>query len=162
MLYESEIIQAKCKDQKESCCFGASIANRVCLILETHMPVLSQLMQKAKNPQAVAGVFLDYGRRIQARSVPSDPSYLKISVAVGQIEQWLENRYPSWLFDSSGNMVAIPQFRDEAAARTITDARIRQLPLSSTGLRLKELDRQRNGLGPQNEKMSREDMKIMM
>lgn len=94
--------------------------------------------------------------------MPSDPSYLKICIAVGHIEQWLENRYPSWIFNADGGLSAIPQYRDETAARSISDARIRQLPESTSGQRLKELRGLQAGMRQAEQTgLSSTDLKIL-
>lgn len=131
-------------------------------ILEINWP---QLIQRAVNPREVARIFTTYGRRILAKSVPSDPNYLKICIAIGQIEQWEENRYPSWIFESSSSgslRKNIPLTSDDPNAAMIGDARIRQLPtsielysggkLSHTQLQHKEGDG----------KMTKEDFQILM
>lgn len=85
-------------------------------------------MLQCTNAREVAMVFLHYARRILHKASPADPSFIKICILVGQIEQWAENRYPSWVFEQ-GKVRAIPQFRDDPNARNIMDARVRQLPL---------------------------------
>lgn len=108
----------------------------------------------------MALIFVLYSRRIIAKARPSDPNYLKLCVAVGQIEQWMENRYPSWIFGgpSGGLRSNIPLTRDDPSASSIEDARVRQLPsaFASNG---------RRAARPQNEeenKMSREDWQILL
>ena len=64
---------------------------------------------------------------IVKKADPADPSYIKLCVALGQIEQWYENRFPSWIFND-GKVIGIPTYMDDAGASSIMDARVRQLP----------------------------------
>jgi len=43
----------------------------------------------------VCEIFLKYTRKIHAKSTPSDPNFLEISIACGRIEQFIESVYPS-------------------------------------------------------------------
>ena len=52
---------------------------------------------KSTNPRDVAYIFRDYSRKIHARALPDDPSFLRLSVACGRIEQWCERHYPSFV-----------------------------------------------------------------
>jgi farnesyl-diphosphate farnesyltransferase len=69
---------------------------------------------RSTNPRDVAYMFRDYARKIHAKAVPADPSFLKIAVACGQvrffiphratkylvhpqIEQWIEHHYPTFV-----------------------------------------------------------------
>ena len=80
---------------------------------------------KSTNPRDVALIFRDYSRKIHARALPEDPSFLRISVSCGkvrlslfsvsascppfspftrfrvQIEQWCERHYPSFVMIKS-------------------------------------------------------------
>jgi farnesyl-diphosphate farnesyltransferase len=47
-------------------------------------------------------MFRDYTRRIHAKAVPSDPNFLRLSVACGKIEQWCEHHYPSFVLTQGG------------------------------------------------------------
>ncbi|KAF8991077.1 hypothetical protein BDQ17DRAFT_1547000 [Cyathus striatus] len=74
---------------------------------------VASLIMRSTNPREVGLIFRDYARRIHAKADPTDPSFLKISVACGkicisplpqtttntppQIEQWLEHNYPSFV-----------------------------------------------------------------
>ncbi|KAK9899360.1 farnesyl-diphosphate farnesyltransferase [Cystobasidium minutum MCA 4210] len=124
------------------------------------------LIQQATNPREVARIFSHYGRSILSKAVPSDPNYLKLCIAVGQIEQWEENRYPSWIFTSPSSGVLrknIPATRDDPnAVGIIEDARIRQLP---TAAELYGLNGEKKIHHPRKEgddKLSREDFQILM
>ncbi|TBU47474.1 squalene synthase [Dichomitus squalens] len=57
----------------------------------------ASLIMKSTNPRDVAYIFRDYARRIHARALPDDPSFLRLSVACGRIEQWCERHYPSFV-----------------------------------------------------------------
>ena len=61
-----------------------------------------QLIMRSTNPRDVAYIFRDYARKIHARAVPDDPSFLRLSVACGKIEQWCEHHYPSFVRLESG------------------------------------------------------------
>jgi farnesyl-diphosphate farnesyltransferase len=52
---------------------------------------------RSTNPLAVALVFKEYARSIHAKASPSDPNFLRISVACAKIEQWAERNYPSFV-----------------------------------------------------------------
>ena len=87
------------------------------------------LIGRATNPHEVGKMFLEYTRKIVARCPRSDPSYLRLCIICGHIEQWLENTFPSWVFDVDGKIRSpLPQYQDEQAAQSIEDARVRQLP----------------------------------
>nr|AGA95493.1 squalene synthase [Inonotus obliquus] len=57
----------------------------------------AKLIMRSTNPRDVAYIFREYARGIHAKAVPSDPSFLAISVACGKIEEWCEKRYPSYI-----------------------------------------------------------------
>ena len=89
---------------------------------------------------------------------------MRICVAIGQIEQWEENRYPSWIFESASSGTLrknIPLTSDDPNAAQIEDARIRQLP---TSFELFNGGKQRvtkvNTDGSEN--FSKEDFQILM
>jgi len=70
---------------------------------------------RATNPREVGLIFREYARKIHAKASPSDPSFIRISVACGkvcsspsypvisfsyyvyQIESWCEHNYPSFV-----------------------------------------------------------------
>lgn len=88
-----------------------------------------QLISRATNPYEVSKIFLTYARRIHKKAVPSDPNFVKLCIVVGQIEQWCENRFPSWVFAENGKVrMPLPVTRDDDAAKQVSDARIRQFP----------------------------------
>ncbi|BGP21691.1 farnesyl-diphosphate farnesyltransferase [Rhodotorula toruloides] len=80
------------------------------------------LILGATNPRDVSYMFRDYARKIHAKARPNDPSFIKIAVLVGRIEQWTETRYPSFI--SPG--MPVPTSSEDWAPRR--DARIKQLP----------------------------------
>ncbi|KAF8812802.1 farnesyl-diphosphate farnesyltransferase [Phlegmacium glaucopus] len=57
----------------------------------------AQLIMRSTNPREVGLIFREYARRIHAKAVPTDPSFIRISVACGKIEQWCEHNYPSFV-----------------------------------------------------------------
>ena len=56
------------------------------------------------NPRDVAYMFRDYARGMHSKVVPSDPNFLRISVACGKIEQWCERHYPSFVTIGNGSL----------------------------------------------------------
>jgi len=59
--------------------------------------VAARLVMRSTNPREVGLIFREYARKIHAKAVPTDPSFIRISVACGQIEQWCEHNYPSFV-----------------------------------------------------------------
>ncbi|KAI0741334.1 squalene synthase [Daedaleopsis nitida] len=57
----------------------------------------ASLIMRSTNPRDVAFIFRDYSRKIHARALPQDPSFLRLSVACGKIEVWCERHYPSFV-----------------------------------------------------------------
>ncbi|TNY18982.1 isoprenoid synthase domain-containing protein [Rhodotorula diobovata] len=95
----------------------------------------------ATNPRDVAYTFRDYARKIHAKARSNDPSFIKIAVLAGRIEQWTETRYPSFIQIGQ----PVPTSSDEWTPGR--DARIRQLPGPSAEVlekraRLEQLKRQ--------------------
>ncbi|GAA5994907.1 bifunctional farnesyl-diphosphate farnesyltransferase/squalene synthase [Rhodotorula paludigena] len=80
------------------------------------------LILKATNPRDVSYIFRDYARQIHAKARPDDPSFIKIAVLAGRIEQWTETRYPSFI--QMGEKV--PESSEDWMPGR--DARIKQLP----------------------------------
>ncbi|GAA5842890.1 hypothetical protein JCM5353_002047 [Sporobolomyces roseus] len=80
------------------------------------------LIIQATNPRDVAYIFRDYMRKIHAKARANDPSFIKIAVLAGRIEQWTESRYPSFIRVGEH----IPLSRDDWQPGK--DARIKQLP----------------------------------
>ena len=44
-----------------------------------------QLIMRSTNPRDVAYIFRDYARKIHAKAVPTDPNFLRLSVACGKV-----------------------------------------------------------------------------
>jgi len=57
----------------------------------------AELIMRSTNPRDVALIFKEHARSIHAQTSPSDPSFLRISVACSKIEQWAERNYPSFV-----------------------------------------------------------------
>ncbi|KAJ7103958.1 isoprenoid synthase domain-containing protein [Mycena belliarum] len=74
----------------------------------------ARLIMRSTNARTVGLLFRDYARKIHARALPSDPNFMRISVACGKIEQWCEHNYPSF--------VRLPRGA-RAPAIDVTDAR---------------------------------------
>lgn len=74
------------------------------------------------NPRDVAYKFRDYARKIHSKARPNDPSFIKIAVLAGRIEQWFETRYPSFIQVG----MPIPETSEDWAPGR--DTRIKQLP----------------------------------
>ena len=53
------------------------------------------MMESTQNLQVVCDVFKKYTKVIRRKNVPSDPNFLKISIACGKIEQFIESIFPS-------------------------------------------------------------------
>ncbi|POY71977.1 hypothetical protein BMF94_4986 [Rhodotorula taiwanensis] len=80
------------------------------------------LIMASTNPRDVAYKFRDYARMIHAKARPNDPSFIKIAILAGRIEQWTETRYPSFIQVG----MPVPSTSDDWAPGR--DARIKQLP----------------------------------
>jgi len=57
--------------------------------------VACQLMMESVNLRNVADIFKKYIRSIHKKNSPKDPNFLRISVACGKIEQWIEGVFPT-------------------------------------------------------------------
>ncbi|KAI5478186.1 farnesyl-diphosphate farnesyltransferase [Pseudohyphozyma bogoriensis] len=113
-----------------------------------------QLICEATNPRDVAYIFRDYLRSIHAKARANDPSFIKIAVLAGRVEQWTESRYPSFI--SIGQPA--PQSSDDWVEGM--DARIKQLPkayVDPEAVARKERAKRMM----ENNKMSYEDYKFM-
>lgn len=53
------------------------------------------MVESSQNLQLVCGVFKKYGRKIAQKNNPHDPNFLKISIAIGRVEQFVESIFPS-------------------------------------------------------------------
>ncbi|KAF8908645.1 isoprenoid synthase domain-containing protein [Gymnopilus junonius] len=69
----------------------------------------ADLVMRSTNPREVGLIFREYARRIHAKAVPSDPNFIRISVACGKIEAWCEHNYPTFVhFTPSGQQMVNP------------------------------------------------------
>ncbi|KAF5341218.1 hypothetical protein D9611_005929 [Ephemerocybe angulata] len=57
----------------------------------------ASLIMRSTNPREVGLIFRSYARRIHTKAVPTDPNFLRLSVALSKIEQWFEHNYPSFV-----------------------------------------------------------------
>lgn len=53
------------------------------------------MMESTQNLHKVCEVFRGYARSIHKKNVPQDPNFLKISIACGKVEQFIESIFPS-------------------------------------------------------------------
>ncbi|KAL6716691.1 bifunctional farnesyl-diphosphate farnesyltransferase/squalene synthase [Lecanora helva] len=53
------------------------------------------MMQSTQNLRLVCDIFREYTRKIHKKNTPRDPNFLKISIACGKIEQFIESIFPS-------------------------------------------------------------------
>ncbi|KAJ8113292.1 hypothetical protein OPT61_g4553 [Boeremia exigua] len=53
------------------------------------------MVESSQNLQLVCEVFRRYGRKIAKKNNPHDPNFLKISITIGRIEQFVEAIFPS-------------------------------------------------------------------
>ncbi|KAG4301518.1 hypothetical protein PCK1_002231 [Pneumocystis canis] len=53
------------------------------------------LIVRTTDKYNLCNIFLKYVRIIHRKNTPSDPNFLKISIACSKIEQWVENAFPS-------------------------------------------------------------------
>ncbi|KAL9119751.1 MAG: hypothetical protein Q9187_003692 [Circinaria calcarea] len=53
------------------------------------------MLQSTQNLRVVCDLFRTYTRKIHKKNTPRDPNFLKISIACGKIEQFIESLYPS-------------------------------------------------------------------
>ncbi|GAA5913959.1 hypothetical protein JCM6882_002580 [Rhodosporidiobolus microsporus] len=110
------------------------------------------LILAATNPRDVAYLFRDYVRKIHARARAHDPSFIKIAVLAGRIEQWTESRYPSFIEPGK----PIPTSSDDWQPGL--DARIKQLPGPTQEVLDKRFKAQQF---QQSQKMTKEDYKFL-
>ncbi|KII88081.1 hypothetical protein PLICRDRAFT_125235 [Plicaturopsis crispa FD-325 SS-3] len=69
----------------------------------------ASLIMRSTNPREVAYIFREFAREIHTKAVPTDPNFLRISVACGRIEQWCEHYYPSFVRVMQSNQGMSPQ-----------------------------------------------------
>jgi farnesyl-diphosphate farnesyltransferase len=73
---------------------------------------------RSTNPRECALIFKSYARSIHAKASPSDPNFLRISVACAKIEHWAEHNYPSFVSVSPPSASSIGLSFDSADARS--------------------------------------------
>ena len=121
---------------------------------------------RSTNQREVGLIFREYARRIHAKVLPTDPSFIRISIACGkvsivffnetefslnffpvrnQIEQWCEHNYPSFVQLKTEGSQAGTQTLDPADPRTSIVLLEQQL-LAKNG-------KITNGNGIQNDKL---------
>ena len=69
---------------------------------------------RSTNPREVGLIFRDYARKIHAKAVPTDPSFIRISVACGKVKRISHHQF----FDSNFNNKIINRLNN--GANTIT------------------------------------------
>ena len=102
---------------------------------------------KCTNPRDVAYLFRQYARRLHAKAVPSDPSFVKLSIACGRIEQWTEHQYPSFINLIAPSPSAAPSAPTSALDPSTNDARLRIAAgkaVLDAAKALRKKDRERN------------------
>jgi farnesyl-diphosphate farnesyltransferase len=77
-----------------------------------------QLIMRSTNPRECALIFKSYARSIHAKASPSDPNFLRISVACAKIEHWAEHNYPSFVCVSPSSASSLGISFDSADARS--------------------------------------------
>ncbi|SCV68396.1 BQ2448_517 [Microbotryum intermedium] len=110
-----------------------------------------RLILDATNPRDVAYMFRDMARAIHAKAVSNDPSFIKIAVLAGRIEQWAETRYPSFI------EVGKPVPKSTEDWRPGMDSRVRQLAPTEAIL----AERKERAAVMEATKMSNDDYKFL-
>ncbi|MCJ1471956.1 bifunctional farnesyl-diphosphate farnesyltransferase/squalene synthase [Lambiella insularis] len=85
------------------------------------------MMESTQNHKVLCEVFRKFAKKIHKKNTPKDPNFLKISIACGKIEQFIESLYPSQDPKEIAKRVAAEQERstvqkaqaDEAKSDTI-------------------------------------------
>jgi farnesyl-diphosphate farnesyltransferase len=78
----------------------------------------AELIMRSTNPRECALILKEYARSIHSKASPSDPSFLRISVACSKIEHWAERNYPSFVRISSSESSSPGLSFDPADARS--------------------------------------------
>ncbi|SCZ90297.1 BZ3500_MvSof-1268-A1-R1_Chr1-3g01900 [Microbotryum saponariae] len=110
-----------------------------------------RLILDATNPRDVAYMFRDMARAIHAKAVANDPSFIKIAVLCGRIEQWTETRYPSFI------ELGKPVPKSMEDWRPGMDSRVRQLAPTEAIL----AERRERAAAMEATKMSNDDYKFL-
>ncbi|KAJ7767469.1 squalene synthase [Mycena maculata] len=101
--------------------------------------VAASLIMRSTNPREVSYIFREFARKIHARALPSDPNFIRISVACGKIEQWCEHYYPSFvLINTAGGSASQSIDSTDARGRTYLEYQKRD-DLRSKKIRLEEI-----------------------
>ncbi|KAF1810497.1 farnesyl-diphosphate farnesyltransferase [Eremomyces bilateralis CBS 781.70] len=80
------------------------------------------MMESTQNLQILYGAFRAHVRKIHTRNDPKDPNFLKISVACGKIEQFIENVFPSQVPQAKVGALGGKTITAEDAAKAKADA----------------------------------------
>ncbi|KAF8159225.1 squalene synthase [Crassisporium funariophilum] len=86
--------------------------------------VAAKLIMRSTNPREVGLVFQEFSRKIHKKAVPTDPNFIRISIACGKIEQWCERNYPSHVQLNQDGQQGGQQTLDPSDARTRIYSRI--------------------------------------
>ncbi|KAL1999289.1 hypothetical protein VTN02DRAFT_4730 [Thermoascus thermophilus] len=82
------------------------------------------MLESTQNLRTVCEVFRRYARRIHHKNSPKDPNFLKISVACGRIEKFIETLFPSQTAeDARRKVTGAPTEADAAKAKADAEAR---------------------------------------
>ncbi|KAK9451620.1 isoprenoid synthase domain-containing protein [Limtongia smithiae] len=63
-----------------------------------------QLMMKATNVRSTYEIFQTYCHNIHARNKPSDPSYMRISIACAKVDQFIETVFPTKVEEAASSI----------------------------------------------------------
>ncbi|KAM0749885.1 farnesyl-diphosphate farnesyltransferase [Meredithblackwellia eburnea MCA 4105] len=113
-----------------------------------------KLILAATNPRDVAYIFRDHVRSIHKKCPSSDPSFVKLAVLAGRVEQWTESRYPSFIVLGQPTPTSSVEWKEGM------DARIKQLPGLTDQQALAE-ERRRAIREGEKQPLTREDYKFM-
>ena len=83
-------------------------------------------MIESTNLRGVCDIFLRYTREIHRKSTPKDPNFLKISIACGKIEQFIESIFPS-ATTKTVRQLRLEAERAERAAQALTPEEQKEL-----------------------------------
>ncbi|KAK2767740.1 bifunctional farnesyl-diphosphate farnesyltransferase/squalene synthase [Arachnomyces sp. PD_36] len=73
------------------------------------------MVESTQNLQLVCDVFRRYARKIHKKNNPKDPNFLKISVACGKIEKFIETLFPTQKPGESSHLTPEQKEKDEKA-----------------------------------------------
>jgi len=83
------------------------------------------MVDSTQNLRMVCEVFRKYGRRIHKKNTPKDPNFLKISIACGKIEKFIETLYPSQTAEDAKRKL-VGRSSKEVETKTAEEAEARQ------------------------------------